>query len=476
MKHRYLFGLLIALVSICLYFFQIIYNGVKDKTITDLNSRQLIHARQAGRGIEYFFSDLITFLTKVSESDHIISLDDQGRKEMDFALKTSGQGIKAITRVDETGRILYTLPYDRTAIGKDITYQKHIREIMKTRKPVVSDVFTAVQGYNAVGLHVPVFKGNEYHGTLAFLIDFQAISKKFLEDIRIGKTGYAWITSREGIELYCPVPGHTGKSIFENFRDFPSVISMAKEMVKGNQGVTVYTFNQIRDRKTENTRKQAVYLPVKVGDTFWTIVVESSEDESLASLESFRNKLVFVIGLLLLGSAVFSFYGMRARMIIREAAKRKKTEDALSESEARYRSLFENNHSVMLLIDPDSHIISDANPAACAYYGWSREDLKKMRIDEINTFTSKEIKAELESARSEGRKYFIFKHRLADGTIRDVEVYSGPLTLKGKATLYSIVHDITERKRMEEEQKLLHDRFLTVLDSIDATIYVADIR
>ena len=153
---------------------------------------------------------------------------------------------------------------------------------------------------------MPVFKGNEYRGTLAALIDFQAISKKFLEDIIIGETGYAWMTSKDGIELYCPVPGHTGKSVFENCKDFPSIISMAKEMVKGSQGVTTYTFDQIRGRKTETIRKHAVYLPVKIGDNFWTIVVASSEEEILTSLKSFRNKLIVVIGLLLLGSAFFT--------------------------------------------------------------------------------------------------------------------------------------------------------------------------
>ena len=476
MKHRYLFGLLLGVVCFCFYLFQVIYSGVKEKTIADLNSRQLIHGRQAGRGIEYFFSDLTTFLTKVSESGHVISLDDQGRKELDFALKTNRQQIKAITRVDETGRILYTLPYDGTAIGRDISYQKHIREIMKTRKPVVSDVFTAVQGYTAVALHVPVFKGNEYRGTLAALIDFQAISKKFLEDIRIGETGYAWMTSRDGIELYCPVPGHTGKSVFENCKDFPTIISMAKEMVKGNQGVTTYSFDQIRDLKTETVRKHAVYLPVKIGDNFWTIVVASSEDEILASLESFRSKLIAVMGLLLLGSAVFSFYGMRARGIIREEAKRQNAEDALHESEARYGSLFENNHAVMLLIDPDSAAITDANPAACAYYGWSREELKKRRIDEINTLTSEEVIAEMQLARSERRNHFFFKHRLADGTIRDVEVYSGPLTLKGKIFLYSIVHDITERKLAEKDLKKSEERYRDLVENATELICTHDLK
>lgn len=73
MRHKYLFGLLIAVAGVCLYLFQTIYSEVKEKTIAELNSRQLIHAGQAGRGIEEYFSDLIMFLTKVSGSGHIIT-------------------------------------------------------------------------------------------------------------------------------------------------------------------------------------------------------------------------------------------------------------------------------------------------------------------------------------------------------------------------------------------------------------------
>jgi PAS domain S-box-containing protein len=128
------------------------------------------------------------------------------------------------------------------------------------------------------------------------------------------------------------------------------------------------------------------------------------------------------------------------------------------ESEAIYRSLFEDNHAVMLLIDPESGAIIDANPAASAYYGWSRAELKRRRIDEINTLTRAEIHDQMQLARTEKRRNFFFKHRRAGGEIRDVEVYSGPLTLKGRTLLYSIVHDITERKIAEEERAKLEDQ------------------
>ena len=129
------------------------------------------------------------------------------------------------------------------------------------------------------------------------------------------------------------------------------------------------------------------------------------------------------------------------------------TEEELHESEERYRGLFENNHAIMLLIDPDNGAIVDANDAASTYYGWSIEELKMRRIDEINTLKREEVFAEMQLALSEKRNYFLFRHRLADGTIRDVEVYSGPIPLKGKRLLYSIVHDITERKKADQQVK-----------------------
>jgi PAS domain S-box-containing protein len=131
----------------------------------------------------------------------------------------------------------------------------------------------------------------------------------------------------------------------------------------------------------------------------------------------------------------------------------KLAEEMLKEREARYRSLFENNHAVMLLINPESAAIIDANPAACDYYGWPHEELTKMKVDEINTLTREEIFAEIQLARSEKRNHFFFKHRTAVGMIRDVEVYSGPIHIEGRSLLYSIVHDITDRKQAEEKLK-----------------------
>ena len=118
-------------------------------------------------------------------------------------------------------------------------------------------------------------------------------------------------------------------------------------------------------------------------------------------------------------------------------------------SEGRYRSLFYSNTSTMLIIDPDSGAIKDANPAACSFYGWSRAEICAKHISEINTLSREQVATELQNARNEKRKHFFFNHRRASGEVVDVEVYSGPIVFGDSVLLYSIVHDISERKAAE---------------------------
>ena len=134
----------------------------------------------------------------------------------------------------------------------------------------------------------------------------------------------------------------------------------------------------------------------------------------------------------------------------REIAERKKGEEALRGSEERYRQMFERNRAIKLLVDAQTGAIVDANPAALEFYGYSLDEMKQLKITDLNTLATEKIAAAMTAAEAQEITSFVFKHRLRSGEIRDVEVHSGLLDIQGRKLLYSIIHDITERRKAEE--------------------------
>jgi len=130
----------------------------------------------------------------------------------------------------------------------------------------------------------------------------------------------------------------------------------------------------------------------------------------------------------------------------------------IRETEQRYRVLFENNHTVMLIVDPAEGRIRDVNQAACDFYGWSRETLLQMKLDQINILSPEEVRDEMARAVAEKRKNFHFRHRRADGSIVDVDVHAGTIELEGKTWILAVVHDITEKIAALKEKEDLGKR------------------
>lgn len=159
-----------------------------------------------------------------------------------------------------------------------------------------------------------------------------------------------------------------------------------------------------------------------------------------------------------------------------DVSDQKAGEEALRDREQQYHGLFEGNHAVMLLTDPASGVIVDTNPAACEFYGYERERMLLMRVADLSTSSEEEVFAEMQRASAEQRAFFEFRHRLANGEVRDVEVYSGPVTVRGRPVLYSLVHDATERKRAERALRESERRFRAIFDGAAVGILRLDLE
>lgn len=122
----------------------------------------------------------------------------------------------------------------------------------------------------------------------------------------------------------------------------------------------------------------------------------------------------------------------------------------------RYRALLANHHAVIFVVDPTNGRLVDASRAAESFYGWSREELLKKHISDINNLPPERLEAEMAKAKLNQTPVFHFQHRLANGEIRDVNVNSGPITLDNKHYLLSVIHDVTEQTRAKQQVERLN--------------------
>ncbi|MFZ4465348.1 MAG: PAS domain S-box protein, partial [Bacteroidales bacterium] len=174
---------------------------------------------------------------------------------------------------------------------------------------------------------------------------------------------------------------------------------------------------------------------------------ESYIGTTLCSFDGQPIGLIAVIGQKPLKNAAFAEKVLKL-VAIRAAGEleRMQSEKVLKESESRFKNMFEGHSSIMLLIEPESGKIIGANESSSRFYGYSKSQLLSMRIDEINMLSTEQVKIEREHALHQEQSYFVFPHRLANGDVRTVEVHSTPIVFQDHQILFSIIHDITERK------------------------------
>ena len=198
-------------------------------------------------------------------------------------------------------------------------------------------------------------------------------------------------------------------------------------------------------------------MPVRIGNTFWSVAVASAEEDVLSGLISFRNKLVLVIGALFICGMVFSTLGAKAWLIVNEEEKRRKIENELRKSEERLRLVLEaNSEGVWDWNIPSGHAVF--SPRYSGMLGYEPDEFPKSYaswkelvhpddFQRVNTAHAehinegKEFCVELRMRKKSGDWCWILSRGMV--VERDAE---------GRAVRMVGTHlDITKRKQMEKE-------------------------
>ncbi|MBT9172953.1 MAG: putative diguanylate cyclase YegE [Syntrophomonadaceae bacterium] len=145
-------------------------------------------------------------------------------------------------------------------------------------------------------------------------------------------------------------------------------------------------------------------------------------------------------------------------------------------TEIDFIRLLDEHGSVMLIVDSKTGQIVFSNEAAQRFYGYTRVELESMTIQEINALTPEEVEQERLAAAREERNHFIFRHRLAGGDIRTVEVFSYPYHLAGRTLLFSIIRDITPAVRLAERKAAFQLYYLAIFSLFTAVLAFLSIK
>jgi PAS domain S-box-containing protein len=465
MRYIRQFIVFFALLVVCGFLLYSSYTDIESKTVAQVNNEQVVHANQAAAGIERFFTTYNNSLSFLAGNDHIITLDQEGRELMQKFFNSHADEITSITRLDENGTISYTFPFE-TSTGSDISSQSHVSQLIKTHSIVISDVFTSVQGFRTVAFHMPVFENGTYKGSIGVLIPFDTIANTNLGKIQILNSGYAWAISQNGVVLYSPDPGHVGKSVFEVFNNSPTVTEMAREAMMGSSGVGTYIISGDPSRQLPPRKFQAIYVPVTVDDTSWSIIVATPEQEILSTIQGFRNSLVIIFTILVISLLFFTYYLARARGIIKEEERRSKAEDALRESEEFNRSLVENLPDIIMIYDSKG-IVRFANSTAMNILGSPRV---KVIGEPILSFVADHQRCDIDAKmtmRLGGVRLppYEVDIQTGSGDIVTVILQGVPISYKKEPVILVLMTNISNRKQAEAALQKVTEK-LTLLNQV----------
>ncbi|MFZ4581804.1 MAG: PAS domain-containing protein, partial [Paludibacter sp.] len=152
-------------------------------------------------------------------------------------------------------------------------------------------------------------------------------------------------------------------------------------------------------------------------------------------------------------------------VFIRDITEQNRFDKALKDSELRFKVLFEDAPDAMLLADPETRKIIDANNNACKLFKKTKHELIGLFQYELHPpqnidYSKNTFKEQFENRRqSVNNEPVENKICCSDGTEIPVEIIGQAIQLNGKSLMLGTFRDITERKKVEEELKVSEEKF-----------------
>ncbi len=158
-------------------------------------------------------------------------------------------------------------------------------------------------------------------------------------------------------------------------------------------------------------------------------------------------------------------------MTVRDVTSIRESIVTLTENEARYRLLFDAHAEAVIVFDTATLQVLEANPVARRLYGYTRDKWLRLHVEDILADPTQSLTPLRLAGKQKNYKIAIDWHRKGDGTVFPVEISTGSYKLKDRTLVCTILRDLTERLKMEEDsQKAL--KFVNALIQTSPAFFI----
>ncbi len=155
---------------------------------------------------------------------------------------------------------------------------------------------------------------------------------------------------------------------------------------------------------------------------------------------------------------------------------RKEAQEALRESEEKYRQVVSTTIDAAMLFDPETRKFIEVNPACEKLYGYTREEFLNLRQTDITAEPQKSDESIKKTAKGKPHKIDLRYHRKKDGIIFPVEISASTFKLGAKTVVCCVIRDITERIHAQEALNNEHNLLRTLVDNLPDAVYIKDTK
>ncbi|MDB5137860.1 MAG: domain S-box protein [Mucilaginibacter sp.] len=279
--------------------------------------------------------------------------------------------------------------------------------------------------------------------------------KKMEAELREAELKFRTIAEKSMVGVYIV---QDGKFVYVNPR-FAEVFDYTSEELTNTVPVETIIDESYRHVTTENVRKRMA------GE------VESIRYEAMGKKKDGTTNWVEFYGS---GTIIGNKPTIIGSMI--DITERKKAEEELRSSEQKYKLLFESNPMPLWMIAKDDLSIIAVNDAAADLYGYTKDELLKMRVTELRP--DEDMEKQLERYRTEAGSstdFGIVRHLKKDRTIMFVQIISHDIIFDGKSVRLSLTKDVSEKLEAEELLRKSEANLQTILKTTDTAYALFDL-